>query len=145
MPAGSLCWRKAASSRKAISPRSTPAAAPSRASLLRKILAMPPCGHKLPPIPPSVVGACLQAIQNVLILRCLDRLQAGSDHKTPSMKPSLLALVFCAFTSLAVAESKFPGLKAVLSAAEWERAGLDRLTPDQIGVIDAALIRREAG
>ena len=35
----------------------------------------------------------------------------------------------------------FPGLKNVLSAAEWERAGLGKLSPDQIGVIDAALIR----
>lgn len=34
----------------------------------------------------------------------------------------------------------FPGLRSVLTDAEWKRAGLDRLTPDQIGVIDAALI-----
>lgn len=40
------------------------------------------------------------------------------------------------------AEEPFPGLKAVLTPEEWSRAGLDRLTPDQIGVIDAALIRR---
>lgn len=40
------------------------------------------------------------------------------------------------------ADTPFPGLKALLTPEEWQRAGLDRLTPDQIGVIDAALIRR---
>ncbi len=39
------------------------------------------------------------------------------------------------------AEATFPGLRSILTEAEWKRAGLDRLTPDQIGVIDAALIR----
>ena len=38
-------------------------------------------------------------------------------------------------------EGIFPGLKSVLTAEEWKRAGLDRLSPDQVGVIDAALIR----
>lgn len=37
-------------------------------------------------------------------------------------------------------EGVFPGLRSVLTDAEWKRAGLDRLSPDQIGVIDAALI-----
>ncbi len=61
------------------------------------------------------------------------------------MKKPLFAslLLFCA--TLAGAQTTFPGLKAILSAAEWQRAGLDRLTPDQIGVIDAALIRQQAG
>ncbi len=49
--------------------------------------------------------------------------------------PCLLA------TSAAVAQSAFPGLQNILTTAEWQRAGLDRLSPDQIGVIDAALIR----
>lgn len=35
----------------------------------------------------------------------------------------------------------FPGLKVIMSAEDYARAGLDKLTPDQIGVIDAALIR----
>ena len=35
-----------------------------------------------------------------------------------------------------------PGLKQILTEAEWNRAGLNRLTPDEIGVIDAALIRQ---
>ncbi|SDR84569.1 hypothetical protein [Opitutus sp. GAS368] len=61
------------------------------------------------------------------------------------MKTPLLAVVFLFCTSLGSAQPVFPGLKAVLSTAEWQRAGLDRLTPDEIGVIDAALIRHEAG
>jgi hypothetical protein len=35
----------------------------------------------------------------------------------------------------------FPGLKVIMTPEEYARAGLDALTPDQIGVIDAALIR----
>ncbi len=60
------------------------------------------------------------------------------------MKTRLLAL-FAILIATAAAQSAFPGLKAVLTKAEWERAGLDRLTPDQIGVIDAALIRQQSG
>ena len=58
-----------------------------------------------------------------------------------------IVLVFALFfsTSLGFAQTIFPGLKAVLSAVEWKRAGLDRLSPDEIGVIDAAIIRHEAG
>ena len=41
----------------------------------------------------------------------------------------------------AAAAESFPGLKAILTETEWKRAGLDRLTPDQVGVIDAALIK----
>jgi hypothetical protein len=52
---------------------------------------------------------------------------------------ALLSILLIA--SASAAETTFPGLKSVLSAAEWKRAGLDKLTPDQIGVIDAALIR----
>lgn len=51
----------------------------------------------------------------------------------------LAALLACAAVHAA---DSFPGLKNVLTPAEWKRAGLDRLTPDEIGVIDAALIRR---
>jgi len=43
--------------------------------------------------------------------------------------------------STTTANERFPGLKNILSEAEWRRAGLERLSPDQIGVIDAALIR----
>jgi hypothetical protein len=60
------------------------------------------------------------------------------------MKTPLLVL-YLLLVATAAAQSSFPGLKAVLSEAEWKRAGLDRLTPDQVGVIDAALIRHQAG
>lgn len=58
-------------------------------------------------------------------------------------------LVLPAFTLLlslpaAFAQSSFAGLQRILTAEEWKRAGLDTLTPDQIGVIDAALIRHLA-
>jgi hypothetical protein len=60
------------------------------------------------------------------------------------MKITLFALLLFTAT-LASAQETFPGLKSVLSAAEWKRAGLDRLSPDEIGVIDAALIRHQSG
>lgn len=53
----------------------------------------------------------------------------------------LRLLPLCLLAIPALAQPSFPGLQALLSEAEWKRAGLDRLTPDQIGVIDAALIR----
>lgn len=55
--------------------------------------------------------------------------------------PLVLTALFILLAA-ARAEESFPGLKAVLTPEEWARAGLDRLTPDQVGVIDAALIRR---
>jgi hypothetical protein len=63
----------------------------------------------------------------------------------PSLLNGLFAAVLLFTATLARAEPIFPGLKAILTDAEWKRAGLDRLTPDQIGVIDAALIRQQAG
>ena len=52
---------------------------------------------------------------------------------------------FCLLLTIACsAAEKFPGLQAVLTPAEWQRAGLDRLSPDELGVIDAALIRQQA-
>jgi hypothetical protein len=56
--------------------------------------------------------------------------------------PSLLLL--CA-PALLLAQASAPSLKSILSETEWKRAGLDRLTPDEIGVIDAALIRHHRG
>ena len=55
----------------------------------------------------------------------------------------ILLLTAVAFFAIVqgLAQDSFPGLKGILSEAEWQRAGLDRLSPDQIGVIDAALIR----
>jgi len=61
------------------------------------------------------------------------------------MKTPFLAALLLLVATVAAAQTSFPGLKSVLSAAEWKRAGLDRLTPDEIGVIDAALIRSQAG
>lgn len=56
---------------------------------------------------------------------------------------TLSVLLLCLSAVVGTAQTTFPGLKAILSDAEWKRAGLDRLTPDQIGVIDAALIRQQ--
>jgi hypothetical protein len=60
------------------------------------------------------------------------------------MKLVSVACMALSLAGLARAEELFPGLKSVLTEAEWKRAGLDRLTPDEVGVIDAALIRHEA-
>jgi hypothetical protein len=57
------------------------------------------------------------------------------------MKLLQLSLWFALVASVALADDLFPGLQKVLTPAEWQRAGLDKLTPDQIGVIDAALIK----
>ncbi len=59
------------------------------------------------------------------------------------MLSRLLLIAVLGATPGLASPSTFPGLQSVLSEAEWKRAGLDRLTPDQIGVIDAALIRYE--
>lgn len=45
---------------------------------------------------------------------------------------------------LALRAETFPGLKAIMTEADWQRAGLDRLGPDQLGIVDAALIRHIA-
>jgi hypothetical protein len=59
--------------------------------------------------------------------------------KLVRLLPACLALA-----SVVLAQETFPGLQRVLNESEWKRAGLDKLTPDQIGVIDAALIRFHA-
>ena len=56
------------------------------------------------------------------------------------MKKLLLLLLLLPVPA-ALAENYFPGLKVVLTAQEFKRAGLDKLTADQLGVIDAAIIR----
>lgn len=58
------------------------------------------------------------------------------------MKIRFLALFLVCAAPLASAQEDHPGLKSILTMAEWHRAGLDQLTPDQLGVIDAALIRQ---
>ena len=57
------------------------------------------------------------------------------------MKLLRLFVLGACLAAPAFADGIFPGLKEVLTEAEWKRAGLDRLTPDQLGVVDAALIR----
>ena len=57
------------------------------------------------------------------------------------MKPFRLFFFGLLLASTALAQDTFPGLSAIMSAEEKKRAGLDRLTPDEVGVIDAALIR----
>jgi hypothetical protein len=57
------------------------------------------------------------------------------------MKPLLLLILLTLSVVPTLASDVFPGLQKILTEAEWKRAGLDKLTPDQIGVIDAALIR----
>ena len=60
-------------------------------------------------------------------------------------RAQVVAAVLLLVVAPAFAQATFPGLKALLTDAEWKRAGLDRLSPDELGVIDAALIKREAG
>ncbi len=59
------------------------------------------------------------------------------------MKIRLTLGLFLALTvgSVLARADVFPGLKVIMTAEDYARAGLDKLTPDQIGVIDAALIR----
>lgn len=66
---------------------------------------------------------------------------ALSSMKFRACLPLLLLPLGSSVPALRAADAVFPGLQAVLTPAEWQRAGLDRLTPDQLGVIDAALIR----
>lgn len=61
------------------------------------------------------------------------------------MKTLRIALIALVLAPGAFATETFPGLKSVLTAEEWARARLDRLSPDELGVIDAALIRHYKG
>ncbi len=56
---------------------------------------------------------------------------------------TLLAL-FLLTAGAACAQSTFPGIKVIMTPEEFARAGLSALTPDQLGVIDAAIIRHYA-
>ena len=57
------------------------------------------------------------------------------------MKTLRLLSLFLLLAGALPATPAFPGLQSLMTDAEWKRTGLDRLTPDQIGVIDAVLIR----
>jgi len=67
------------------------------------------------------------------------------DSEVPAMNAPMkllrLAVLILALAQGAFAAETFPGLKSILTPEEWERARLDRLSPDELGVIDAALIR----
>ena len=52
-----------------------------------------------------------------------------------------LLVLFLLTAATALAESPFPGLKIVMTPEEYAKAGLDGLTPDQLSVIDAAIVR----
>jgi hypothetical protein len=54
---------------------------------------------------------------------------------------ALGCLLLVSLVSVRSRADVFPGLKVIMTADDYARAGLDKLTPDQIGVIDAALIR----
>jgi hypothetical protein len=55
-----------------------------------------------------------------------------------------LALCLFATSAAAFAAETFPGVKSIMTPEEYARAGLDHLTSDQIGVIDAAIIKHYA-
>jgi hypothetical protein len=52
-----------------------------------------------------------------------------------------LLVLFLLTATAAFADSPFPGIKLIMTPEEYARAGLSGLTSDQIGVIDAAIIR----
>lgn len=58
-----------------------------------------------------------------------------------SLRIGFLACSFLLSGVVHGGEASLPELKTLLTSEEWKRAGLDRLSPDEIGVIDAALIR----
>lgn len=55
------------------------------------------------------------------------------------MKRILLAFLLVA--APVVAESLFPGIKAIMSPEEQRNAGIDQLTANQLAVIDTAIVR----
>lgn len=59
------------------------------------------------------------------------------------MKSSFLLTLALLTAAFSYGQAPFPGLKAILTESEWRRAGLDRLSVDEIGVIEAALIRHQ--
>ena len=57
------------------------------------------------------------------------------------MKTASLIVLFAFLSAAGLAQQSFPGLRQLLTESEWKRARLDRLSADELGVIDAALIR----
>ena len=58
------------------------------------------------------------------------------------MKLRVLLVALALTACLGAADSSAPSLKSLLSEQEWRRAGLDRLSPGELAVIDAALARQ---
>ena len=56
-----------------------------------------------------------------------------------------LLLVFAFSTSALFADTTFPGVKAIMSPAEFQTAGLDLLTADQLTALNAAIVRHYVG
>jgi len=54
----------------------------------------------------------------------------------------LLAFIVPAWTQ---AEEKFPGVRRLMSEAEFEATGLEKLSPDELEALDAWLLRYTAG
>ena len=54
---------------------------------------------------------------------------------------SFRCIAFVLLSLSVVRADDFPGLKVIMTADDYARAGLDRLTSEQSGVIDSALIR----
>ena len=48
-------------------------------------------------------------------------------------------------TSSAMAEDKFPGVKALMNDAEFTETGLEKLSPEELKALDAWLVRYTAG
>jgi hypothetical protein len=70
-------------------------------------------------------------------------LQVTPDLVSIPMKKLFILFVLSAAAAFAQSAppSTFPGIKTVMTPEEFARAGLSGLTPDQLGLIDAAVIR----
>lgn len=59
----------------------------------------------------------------------------------------VISLILCLLSSLALAQdsSRFPGIGSLMSADEFDDAGLDKLNDDEIKALNAWLVRYTAG
>ena len=62
-------------------------------------------------------------------------------------KKAVFAAVFAAglAASVATADDKFPGVKALMNDAEFTETGLEKLSPEELKALDAWLVRYTAG
>ena len=56
-----------------------------------------------------------------------------------------ICFVFLFTATAALAESLFPGVKAIMTPEEQRNSGLDQLTANQLALIDTAILRYYAG